>query len=63
MKMDVARERTSSILELREILMTFQTGFYPVNAAVDNSSTDTGWHQSKHFLVSQRLNPKFDTGL
>ena len=32
-KMDVARERISRILELREILMSFQTGFNLVNAA------------------------------
>ena len=33
-KMDVAKERISCILELREILLLFQTGFNPVNAAV-----------------------------
>ena len=33
-KMDVTRERISRILELREILMSFQTGFNLVNAAV-----------------------------
>ena len=33
-KMDVTRERISGILELREILLPFQTGFKPVNAAV-----------------------------
>ena len=33
-KMDVARERISCILELREILLSFQTGFNLVNAAV-----------------------------
>ena len=33
-KMDVTRERISRILELREILKTFQTGFNLVNAAV-----------------------------
>ena len=33
-KMDVARERISCILELREILLSFQTDFNPVNAAV-----------------------------
>ena len=33
-KMDVTRERISRILELREILLSFQTGFSPVNAAV-----------------------------
>ena len=32
-EMDVTRERTSRILELREILLSFQTGFSPVNAA------------------------------
>ena len=33
-KMDVTRERISHILELREILLSFQTGFNLVNAAV-----------------------------
>ena len=33
-KMDVTGERISRILELREILLSFQTGFSPVNAAV-----------------------------
>ena len=31
---DVTRERISRILELREILLSFQTGFSLVNAAV-----------------------------
>ena len=33
-KMDVTRERISPILEPREILLSFQTGFNLVNAAV-----------------------------
>ena len=33
-KMDVTMERISRILELREILLSFQTGFSLVNAAV-----------------------------
>ena len=33
-KMDVTRERISRILELREILLSIQTGFNIVNAAV-----------------------------
>ena len=33
-KMDVTRERISRILELREILLSIQTGFGLVNAAV-----------------------------
>ena len=33
-KMDVTRESISRILELREILLSFQTGFNLVNAAV-----------------------------
>ena len=33
-KMDMTRERISCILELREILLSFQTGFNLVNAAV-----------------------------
>ena len=32
-KMDVTRERISRILELRETLLSFQTGFHLVNAA------------------------------
>ena len=32
--MDVTRERISRILELREIFLSFQTGFNLVNAAV-----------------------------
>ena len=32
--MDVTRERISRILKLREILLSFQTGFSPVNPAV-----------------------------
>ena len=33
-KMDVTRERISRILEMREILLSFQIGFNLVNAAV-----------------------------
>ena len=33
-KMDVTRERISHILELREIVLSFQAGFNLVNAAV-----------------------------
>ena len=33
-KMDVTRERISRILEMKEILQSFQTGFNLVNAAV-----------------------------
>ena len=33
-KMDMTMERISRILELREILLSFQTGFNLVNAAV-----------------------------
>ena len=33
-KMDVTGERISRILELREMLLSFQTGFHFVNAAV-----------------------------
>ena len=33
-KVDVTRERTSHTLELRELLLSFQTGFNLVNAAV-----------------------------
>ena len=37
--MDVTRERISRILELREILLSFQSGFYLVNAAVEEDGT------------------------
>ena len=33
-KMDVTRERISRILVLRQVLLSFQTGFNLVNAAV-----------------------------
>ena len=33
-KMDVTRERISRIMELREILLSFQTGFNRINAAI-----------------------------
>ena len=33
-KMDVTKERISRIMELREILLSFQTGFNRVSAAV-----------------------------
>ena len=33
-KMDVTRERISCILELREMLLLFKTGFSVINAAV-----------------------------
>ena len=36
-KMDVTRERISFILELIEILLSFQTGFSLVNAAIPKS--------------------------
>ena len=35
--MDVTRERISRILELREKLLSFQTGFYLVHAAEQDS--------------------------
>ena len=37
-KMDVTRECISRILELREILLSFQTGFNLVSAAVEVSA-------------------------
>ena len=40
-KMDVTRERISRILELREILLSFQTGFSLVNSAVACADSDT----------------------
>ena len=33
-KMDVTGQRISRIVEMREMLLSFQTGFNPVNAAV-----------------------------
>ena len=41
MKMDVTRERISCILELREILLSIQTGFSLVNAAVVCASLES----------------------
>ena len=38
-KMNVTREHISRILELREILLSFQTGFNLVNAAVEEDCT------------------------
>ena len=40
-KMDVTRERISRILELREILVSFQTGFSLVNSSVACADLDT----------------------
>ena len=40
--MTVKRERISSILELREILLSFQTSFSLVNATAGLTSTDKG---------------------
>ena len=44
-KMDVTRERFSRILELREILLSFQSGFNLVNAAVVCAVSEniSGW--------------------
>ena len=39
--MDVTRERISRILELREILLSFQTGFSLVSAAVVCANLDS----------------------
>ena len=45
-KMDVTRERNSRILELREILLSLQAGFIPVNAAAVCAILrySPGWH-------------------
>ena len=40
-KMDVTRERINHILELREILLSFQSGFNLVNAAVVSALLDS----------------------
>ena len=40
-KMDVTREHISYILELRQILLSFQTGFNRVNAAVVCASLES----------------------
>ena len=46
--MEVARERISRILELREILLSIQTGFSLVNAAVVCAVLESisGWEPS-----------------
>ena len=38
-KMDVTMERISRVLELREILLSFQTGFNLANAVVEHINT------------------------
>ena len=69
-KMDVTRERIGRILELREILLSFQTGFNLVNAAVvcdildsisglEPSSVITEPRYLKLVTVSHRLKPMF----
>ena len=47
-KMDVTKERISRILELREILLSIQTGFNFVNAAVACNILESisGWELS-----------------
>ena len=58
-KMDVTRQRISRILELREILLSFQTGFSLVNAAVNNAAFTIS-HPSKVMLkiILNRLKPQ-----
>ena len=62
--MDVTRERISRILELREMLLSLQTGFNLVNAAVvgalldstDNNSiekVETSLERQEHFSQFQ----------
>ena len=52
-RMDVTWERISSILELREILLSFQTSFNLVNAAVVCSVTDEGSKPENHHTVEE----------
>ena len=40
-KMDVTRESISRILQVREILLSFQTGFNLVNAAVVGANLES----------------------
>ena len=56
-KMNVTRERVSRILELREILLSFQTGFNLVNAAVVYAILEhvmATVHDGKTLLVQRR---------
>ena len=48
--MDVTRVCISCILELREVLLSFQTGFNPVSAAVVCAT------QMSHFQINQNIN-------
>ena len=55
-KMDVARECISPILELREMLLSFQTGFNLVNAAVIFAILESN---SSSELLSDTAEPRY----
>ena len=52
-KMDVTRERISRILELREILLAFQTGFSLVNAAVACAILESIWGLEPSSVITE----------
>ena len=63
-KMDVTRERISRILELRETLLSFQTGFNLANEpqlqlCTKQLSTQTSHQTKQHYLKDQ---PQFFVG-
>ena len=51
-KMDVTRERISRILELREILLSFQTGLNLVNVAVVCAVLEMGYMTQQIFMAA-----------
>ena len=60
-KMDVTRERISRILELREILLSFQTGFNLVNAAVLCAILDSISGLEPSSVITELRYVKFET--
>ena len=60
-KMDVTREHISCILELREILLSFQTGFSLVNAAVGCAILDSISGLEPSSIITEPSNLKFVT--
>ena len=60
-KMDVTRESISRILELREILLSFQTGFNLVNAAVVCATLESNLGLEPSSVVSEHRYLKLET--
>ena len=59
-KMDVTREHISCILELREILLSFQTGFNLVNATVVSAILEgtSGLEPSSSVITEEGSKPQ-----